>query len=156
MKNALSPRVIVAALTRTALTISLLGAFAACQLTQAGLGSQIDVKAPEVTILGPLNGSYAKGGVLISGTAWDDIGVESVTVTVRAAGMPAQSSTLSPTKASRPEKGANYDWSLSVDTSNFAPAGSRGTQVEVEVKAREVKDTATGAVQKEKSSCTVS
>ena len=51
-----------------------------CNLFKAGLGPKVDVTPPEITISSPLPGAYVRGTVVLTGTAADDIGVTSLTV----------------------------------------------------------------------------
>jgi hypothetical protein len=45
-----------------------------------GLGGQVDLNAPEVTITSPSRNAYVRGGITVTGTVADDIGMKSVDV----------------------------------------------------------------------------
>jgi hypothetical protein len=51
-----------------------------CSLFKSGLGPKVDVTPPEIAITSPVPGTYVHGTVVLTGTASDDIGVASLTV----------------------------------------------------------------------------
>ena len=61
----------------TALIVSVL---LACDLLDPGLGDEVDLSAPLVEVNSHINGDYVGGAITLTGTARDDIGVTSVTV----------------------------------------------------------------------------
>jgi hypothetical protein len=54
-----------------------------CDLVKAGLGSKIDISAPNVEITSLKNGDYINAPKTLSGTVTDDVQVKSVTVLVK-------------------------------------------------------------------------
>ena len=67
-----------------------------CNIFKTGLGPKVDVTPPDLSISSPVPGSYVRGTVVLSGTATDDIGVTSITVSfpTRAGGTGQKDATL--------------------------------------------------------------
>ena len=53
-----------------------------CDLFSVGLGSKVDLNPPTVKIIEPVDNSYVSGVVTLRGTVEDDIGVQSVRITI--------------------------------------------------------------------------
>ena len=64
------------------LALAALAGLGTCDLFTVGLGSKVDVTAPEVRITSPAQGAYLGGTVTFTGTAADDVGVTGVRLVV--------------------------------------------------------------------------
>ena len=70
-------------LRTTALAVMALFAmvlFSTCELFSVGLGSKVDITAPEIGITNPRSASHVSGTLELTGTVLDDMGAESVRV----------------------------------------------------------------------------
>ena len=77
-----------------------------CDLLKPGFGDKVDVTAPKVAVSSPVQNSYVRGALTLSGTASDDIGVTTLEVSY-----PGQSGTI--TKTVTVSGGA---WTLAIPT----------------------------------------
>lgn len=67
------------AVTIAATALALLG-LSTCDLLKPGLGDEVDIDPPKITVESHSNGDYVGGSFTLSGTVEDDFRVESVTV----------------------------------------------------------------------------
>jgi hypothetical protein len=94
-----------------------------CDMVKAGLGPQIDVKGPSVSVKSIASGAYLKGTVTLTGEASDVNGISSVSIVVS-----INDSVVGTIPATLTSTG----WSASLDTK--ALSGGKDTQATLDIK----------------------